>query len=189
MPQPTRCVWCHETVLTFSISINRAEFVTLAMPAQDIVMPTQYKYSSHIRSVGKIYPLGHKLTKTLLPPNVFTLQLTGLPTPNSQVHQLASSTTHQLTNSTTHQLTNSTTHQLINPSTCKLTYSQFTSSLTHKLTNSRTYKLINSTTHQLINSSTYKLKNPQTYKLKNRQHKSWNPCLLLYKTALSFVPF
>ena len=105
------------------------------MPAQDIVMPTQYKYSSHIRSVGKIYPLGHKLTKTLLPPNVFTLQLTGLPTPNSQVHQLASSTTHQLTNSTTHQLTNSKPHQFINPST-------------HKLKTPLTYQLKNSLIHQ-----------------------------------------
>ena len=57
------------------------------MPAQDIVMPTQYKYSSHIPSVEQTYPLAHKLTKTQQPPNVSTRQLTSLPTPNSQVHQ------------------------------------------------------------------------------------------------------
>ena len=57
------------------------------MPAQDIVMPAQYKYSSHIRSVEQTYPLAHKLTKTQQPPNVSTRQLTSLSTPNSQVHQ------------------------------------------------------------------------------------------------------
>jgi len=146
MPQPPRCVWCNEAIFTFSISINRAEFITFVMAAQDIVMPAQYKYSSHIPSVEQIYPLGHKLTKTQQPPNVSTLQLTSLSTPNSQVHQLTNSRTQS-------------SHRLINPSTHKLT--------NPKLINSSTYQLNSSSTHKLKTSSTYQLKNSSTYKLIN----------------------
>ena len=105
------------------------------MPAQDIVMPTQYKYSSHIPSVEQIYPLGHKLTKTQQPPNVSTRQLTSSRTPNAQVHQLTNSQTQELINSKPHQLANSKPHQFINPST-------------HKLKPPLTYQLKNSLIHQ-----------------------------------------
>ena len=138
LPQPPCCVWCNKLVLTFGISINRAEFVTFVMPVLDIVMPTQYNYSSHIRSVEQIYPLGHKLTKTQQPPNVSTLQLTSLSTPNSQVHQLTNSRTQS-------------SHQLINPSTCQLKAPS-------------PYKSINSQAQPPINLPTQKLFNPSIHK-------------------------
>lgn len=105
------------------------------MAAQDVVMPAQYKYSSHIPSVEQIYPLGHKLTKTQQPPNVSTRQLTSSRTPNAQVHQLTNSQTQELINSKPHQLANSKPHQFINPST-------------HKLKTPLTYQLKNSLIHQ-----------------------------------------
>ena len=136
------------------------------MPAQDIVMLTQYKYSSHIRSVEQIYPLGHKLTKTQQPPNVSTLQLTSLSTPNSQVHQLTNSRTQS-------------SHQLINPSTCQLKapspYKPINSQTqkTHQLTNSKTLQPINPQNLKALllfyNNAPFSTPFQQNYRLKSRQ--------------------
>ena len=87
------------------------------MPTQEIVMPTQYKRTSHIRSAGQIYPRGFQLTKTQQLPNVSTHQLLNSPTYKPTNSKLTSSSTHKLKNSRTYKLISSSTQ---NPSTQNL---------------------------------------------------------------------
>ena len=132
----------NESVLTFNVSINWAEFVILVIPTQD-------KHPFHVRSVGQIDQLTYKLTNCQQLPNTSTHKLTVSSTYNLfnvQTYKLTNSSTHNLFNVQTYQLTTSSTHNLINVQAYKLTTSptyQLTTSSTHNLTNSKTNKLIN----------------------------------------------